>query len=466
MTELHPLDAGFIELEDSDWHISLGIGAVAILSGSPPTRSEFIEGLGARLADNARLRQKVRRTPLDLAAPLWEEDSNFDLAHHIRWMALPEPADDAALFGLIAAELEKRLDRDHPLWQCVIVEGLTDDRWAMFVKAHHSLVDGVSGVTMFASFCDRADGSADVDEPGEVNGDRSVSRLGWVRKGLRLPLELPGHTLGLVRGLIPVVAAVLSPTAGSSLNGTIGQQRRYTAARTSLSEVREISKAFGVTVNDVVLATVAGAYRGLLLKRGEEPADDMLRMLVPVSMRSTHAKFVLDNRVSAMLPLLPVHLDDPAERLSIIHKRMTKHKSRGEAQAETSMIAMAEWLPFVTVAWAVRLLSQLPQHGVTAVATNIPGPRDILTVHGRQVLELLPAIPIAMRLRTGIAILSYGDQLNFGITGDYDTTPDLDVLAEGIHSGIAELLAAGRARPESRMAETIALRPRTPTPTR
>ncbi|MET9492947.1 wax ester/triacylglycerol synthase family O-acyltransferase [Nocardia sp. NPDC006630] len=463
MTELHPLDAGFIELEDSDRHISLGIGAAAIISGPPPTRSEFIAGVAERLRDNVRLRQKLRRTPLDLTTPIWEEDSNFDLAHHIRWIALPDPADDAALFEMVAAELAQRLDRDHPLWQCIVVDHLTDDRWAVFVKAHHSLVDGVSGVTMFESFCDPVEGRSESNRPEGVDGDHpSVDWLAMAMKGIRMPFELPGHALGVVRGLIPVAAAAVSPTAGSSLNGSIGQQRRYLAARASLTDVREIGKSFDVTVNDVVLAAVAAAYRGLLLQRGEHPAADMLRILVPVSMRAAHAKFVLDNRVSAVLPMLPIHLGDPAERLALIHERMTKHKSKGEAQAEKSMIAMAEWLPFATVAWSLRLLSRLPQRGVTALATNIPGPRDILMVQGRRVLELLPAVPIAMRLRTGIAILSYGDQLNFGITGDYDTTPDLQLLADGIHSGIAELLAAARKLPDSGIAETIPLLPRVP----
>ncbi|MFJ4654463.1 wax ester/triacylglycerol synthase family O-acyltransferase [Nocardia sp. NPDC088792] len=465
MTELHPLDAGFIELEDSDRHISLGIGAVAIISGSPPDHSAFAEVLGGRVDSNARLHQKLRRALLDLSAPVWEEDSNFDLAHHIHWTALPEPADDAALFDFVAQELEKRLDRDHPLWQCIVVERLTGDRWALFVKAHHSLVDGVSGVTLFGTFCDGADAVPETDESDGVDGEHPLANwLGWAMKGIRLPFEVPRHAVSIVRGLIPVAAAAVAPASGSSLNGVIGQQRRYVAARTSLTEVRQIGKTFGTTVNDVVLAAVASAYRELLLKRGEKPADDTLRILVPVSVRPADAKYVLDNRVSVMLPTLPVHLEDPVQRLSVIHERMAAHKSRGEAQAEKSMIAMTEWLPFAPVAWTLRLLSHIPQRGITALVTNIPGPRHPLTVHGRQVLALLPIVPIAMRLRTGIAVLSYGDQLNFGITGDYDTNPDLHLLVDGIHNAIADLLTAARAHRDSRPADPIMLHPHTSRP--
>ncbi|MRH87605.1 wax ester/triacylglycerol synthase family O-acyltransferase [Nocardia sp. SYP-A9097] len=446
MTELHPLDAGFIELEDSDRHISLGIGAVAIISGTPPTRAEFAEVLGERIAANARLRQKMRRAPFDLTAPVWEEDPNFDLAHHIHWTALPEPADDSALFDFVAAELEKRLDRDHPLWQCIVVERLTGDRWALFVKAHHSMVDGVSGVTLLSTFCD---GMEAVESGGANGAQPAVNWLAWAVKGIRLPFDLPRHAVSVIRGLIPLAAATLASATDSSLNGSIGQQRRYIAARTSLTEVREIGKAFGATVNDVVLAALASAYRDLLLQRGEQPAEDTVRILVPVSMRAADAKYVLDNRVSVMIPALPVHLEDPVQRLSLIHDLMTAHKSRGEAQAEKSVMGLADWLPFAPIAWTVRLLSLIPQHGITALATNIPGPPHALTVHGREVLSLLPAVPIAMRLRTGIAILSYHDQLNFGITGDYDTNPDLRTLADGIHGAIAELLTAARNLPDA-----------------
>ncbi|MFE9325008.1 wax ester/triacylglycerol synthase family O-acyltransferase [Nocardia sp. NPDC052278] len=442
MTELRPLDSGFIELEDSDRHISLGIGAVAIISGAAPKRAEFIEALAERLAHNTRLRQRVRRAPLDLVAPVWEDDPNFEVARHIRWAALPEPGDEQTLFELIATELAERLDRDHPLWQCTVVEHVADDRWALIVRAHHSLVDGVSGISLLESFCDRSPKDRPTRKPPQNHETRTAAEwFGLAVKGLRMPLVAPRFVVGTLRSLAPVVLATISPAAGSSLNGPIGLQRRYVAVRMSLSDVREVGSAFGVTVNDVVLAAVTAAYRSLLLRRGEEPTGDKLRILVPVSMRPTDAKYILDNRVSAMLPHLPIDIADPVERLGRIHDRMTTHKSSGAAQAENSLLSMAGRLPFAPVAWTVRLAAHFPQRGVGALATNVAGPRRELTVHGAKVLELLPCVPIAMRLRTAIAILSYGDHLAFGITGDYDTTPDIDVIADGIREGIAELVA-------------------------
>ncbi|MEC3918693.1 WS/DGAT/MGAT family O-acyltransferase [Nocardia sp. CDC160] len=446
MTGLRPLDAGFVELEDSDRHISLGIGAVAILSGPPPARAEFSALLAERVSGNARLRERIHRAPLDLATPVWEEDPGFDLAHHIRWVALPEPADDEALFELIATEVAARLDRDHPLWQCVVVERLTQGRWALLLKAHHSVVDGISGVNLLADLCD-PDGAGNIAEaakPEATNGSRGW--IDWTRIALRLPFDMPRVALHTVRGLAPVAEALVSATAQSSLIGAIGQQRRYTVTRASLAEIKEIGTVFGTTVNDVVLTAVAGAYRALLLQRGEQPTHDTLRMLVPVSIRSPDALHVLDNRVTAMLSYLPVHLADPVERLAVVHDRMNQHKGRGETTAEGRLLALAGWIPFATVAWTLRLVARLPQTSVTALATNVPGPRKPLSLAGRPVLELLPVLPIAMRLRSGIAILSYADHLTFGITGDYDTMPDLSVIAEGIDTEIRELLSAARNR--------------------
>ncbi|WP_280313321.1 wax ester/triacylglycerol synthase family O-acyltransferase [Nocardia abscessus] len=444
MTELRPLDSGFMELEDADRHISLGIGAVAIISGSPPSRDEFTGVLARGVQRNARLRQKVRRAPLDLVTPVWEHDPNFDLAHHIRWTALPTPGDEPALCELVASELEERLDRDHPLWQCVVVEHLAGDRWALLVKAHHSLVDGVSGISVFRHLCDAVPEEPEKAAPEPQSQAEPQSRvepqwLDLVREVTRLPFTVPRSVIGMARGLAPLATAAMSPATECSLNGPIGRQRRYVVARAALSDVHEIGAAFGATVNDVVLAAVAAAYRDLLIGRNEPPAPDTLRILVPVSMRSQEAKHLLDNRVSAMLPFLPIDVRDPVERLDTIRQRMARHKSGGEAQAENSVLGLAGRLPFAPMAWSLRLLARFPQRTVGALVTNVPGPRDQLSVRGREVLELLPATPIAMRLRTAVAILSYAGHLTFGITGDYDTAPDIAVLAEGIEREIRRL---------------------------
>ncbi|WP_280406102.1 wax ester/triacylglycerol synthase family O-acyltransferase [Nocardia brasiliensis] len=442
MSELGPLDSGFMELEDGDRHVSVGIGAVAILAGSPPTRAELVSELAARLDVDSRLRQRVRRAPLDIAAPVWVPDSNFDLAHHIRWMALPEPADEAALCELVAEVMEERLDRDHPLWQCIVIERLADDRWAMIVKAHHSMVDGISGIALFERLCDAPADRRLTAVPNGVDTPLAWDRL--LLNVLRLPVAAPRFVVRTLRAAVPLVLSAALPAAGSSLNGSIGRQRRYTVARTTLPVVREIGAVFGTTVNDVVLAAVAAAFRALLLARGEEPTADKLRILTPVSVRAADAKSILDNRVSAMLPLLPIESADPVEQLALVHERMSEHKASGESAAANSFLTLARWLPFASVAWTVRLVSRYPQRGISGLATNVPGPRRRLYLYGREVLEILAYVPIAMRVRTGIAILSYGDQLRFGITGDYDSNPDLYLLAARIEEAIEYLLQRAR----------------------
>ncbi|MFI5719518.1 wax ester/triacylglycerol synthase family O-acyltransferase [Nocardia sp. NPDC051750] len=438
MTELRALDTGFIELEDADRRISLGIAVVAILDGPPPPRAAFTVALGRRLDGMPRLKQRVHRAPLDVTAPQWEDDPAFDLAHHIRWTALPRPGDEKTLWELVATEIEERLDRDHPLWQCVVVEGLAENRWALVLKAHHSLVDGISGVAVFANLCDPAPAGAGKRVPA-----RPAHRPPKLSSLLKLPVSVPGIAFDTVRRLVPIGAAVVEPGPVSSLNGPIGHRRRYTAVRVSLPMVADIAAKYRVTVNDVVLAAITAGYRDLLLRREETPIAHGLRILVPVSMRAEHAKYVLDNRVSAVLPYLPIDRTDAVDRLRVIHTTMQAQKSGGAAGAEHTILGLAQWLPFAAVAWTLRLATRFPQRGIAALATNVPGPRHELTLQGHRVLELVPAVPIAMRLRTAIAILSYHDHLVFGITGDYDTAPDIDVLADGIRHAVGEL--AGRA---------------------
>lgn len=440
MNELRPLDWGFLELENTDRHISLGIGAAAIIAGQAPSRAEFSAWLGERISHVGRLSQRVRRAPLELTAPEWEQDPEFDLAQHIRWTALPTPRDESMLRELIAVELEQRLDRDHPLWECVVVEQLAGNRWAMIVKAHHSMVDGMSGIALLERLCDpEAPGRAPDSSPRSVRPRRGLGE--WVTTGIRLPLTAPRFALSMVRAVVPVVYSALAPSTPSSLNGPIGRKRRYAVAKVSMSDIRAIEETFGTSVNDVALAAITTAYRRLLRHRDEEPTADKIRVLVPVSMRGGDAESALDNRISVILPYLPVELSDPVEQLIAVHERVARHRARGEAEAETSIVSMAQFLPFRIGAWAVRMAGHFPQRSVAALATNVPGPRRRLGVDGRDVLEIWPCIPIAMRLRTTIAILSYHDRLVFGITGDYGATPDIDLIADGIRHGIAELRA-------------------------
>jgi diacylglycerol O-acyltransferase len=211
-------------------------------------------------------------------------------------------------------------------------------------------------------------------------------------------------------------------------------------------------QAFGASVNDVALAAVAGGFRRLLVSRGESPAAHSLRSLVPVSTRAAGEESTPDNRVSLMLPYLPVDLADPLERLGAVHERIGALRAGHESEAGGWVTSLAEHVPFPPVSWGLRLGMRLPQRQVATVTTNVPGPHATLYALGREVQELLPYVPIADRVRIGVAIFSYRDTLTFGITGDYESAPDLAVLADGIADSVEELVqAASRSHPPAKV---------------
>ncbi|HEU4362926.1 MAG TPA: WS/DGAT domain-containing protein, partial [Mycobacterium sp.] len=236
------------------------------------------------------------------------------------------------------------------------------------------------------------------------------------------------------------------------LNGKMTAMRRFSAARVSLDDVRQVCDAFDVTVNDVALAALTEGYRDMLVRRGERPLPESLRALVPVSIRTTDALDKTDNRVSVMLPYLPVEEENPLLRLRMVHSRLTRTKSTGQRQAGSAFVSAANHLPFALTAWAVRLLTRLPQHGVTTLTTNVPGPSEALHVMGRKVIGVLPVPPIALQLRSGVAMLSYADHLYFGILADFDTMPDVDEFSRSVETAVARLVATSKRRHASREA--------------
>ena len=197
-------------------------------------------------------------------------------------------------------------------------------------------------------------------------------------------------------------------------------------------------------MNDVALAAISGGFRALLLARGEEPGPHMVRSLVPVSVRAPGAEDVYENQVSAVLADLPVHIADPAERLRAVQAELLALKASKEAIAGEALTTVGRYTPFPVASWWVRLGFGLPVRDIVTVTTNVPGPQQPLYGLGRRIVEIIPYVPIATTLRTGVSIFSYCGRLAFGITGDFTASPDLDVLARGIEDGVSELLKAAR----------------------
>ncbi|VBA40251.1 putative diacylglycerol O-acyltransferase tgs1 [Mycobacterium attenuatum] len=459
MEHLTALDAAFLEVEDSDPHVSLAIGGLSIIEGPVPAFEEFVSGLVERAAVIPRFKQILRTHPLDLGPPEWVDDPRFDISRHLHRLALPHPGGDVELFEMIATVMEHRLDRERPLWDCFMIEGLSDDRWAVLTKLHHCMADGIATAQMLARFNDGGNdgGSSDsfaTDIRAAKEPDRrglglpkiSLNPLNWVSGMVRSVLDAAAVVEHVAVGAAELAGSLLSPAPDSSLHGRVTTMRRYHAARVRLADVREVAQAFGATFNDVALAAITDSYRRLLLARGEHPGRDSLRTLVPVSVRGVNQFNRTDNQVSAMLPLLPVDEPDPVQQLRLVHSRLTRAKGSGQREGGNAVVAAAKNVPFMFSAWTIRLLSHLPQRAVVGLATNVPGPRHEQKLMGRRVLEMLPIPPIALQLRTGVAMVSYADNFVFGIMADYDTAPDIEALAAGIEAGVARLLEISRAR--------------------
>jgi diacylglycerol O-acyltransferase len=454
MDHLTTLDASFLQAEDSDPHVSLAVGGVSIMSGPPPDYGEAVATFAERAQGIPRCTQVLRTHAFDLGSPEWVDDPHFDIAHHLHHVALPHPGDDAELFATIATIMERRLDRERPLWECWIIEGLADDRWALLMKIHHCIADGIATTQMLARLSDGGAGETFATTIRTQESSSSIlgllrprlNPLDWITDAWRATLTATNAVEHAVVGAAELVAGVLAATPESSLNGPIATMRRYTVARVDLAVMKQVCRDFDVSLNDVALAAITNSYRTMLIARGETPGHDALRTLVPVSMRSVDDLDVTDNRVSAMLPLLPVDEPDPVTQLKIVHHRLTRAKGSGQREGGNAVFSAAGNVPFAFSAWTIRMLTRLPQRSVTALATNVPGPRTRQQLMGREVLEVLPIPPIALHLRTGIAMLSYADRFCFGITADYDSAPDVDALARGIEDGVLGLSVLGGAR--------------------
>jgi len=399
--------------------------------------------------------------PFRLGRPVWVEDPDFDLRYHVRRTALPAPGGDRQLADLMARVMSQRLDRDHPLWEYWVAEGLSEGRWALISKVHHCMVDGVSGTDLYHVIFDFSpEPSPPATDDRAVNAEPSSvelaarAALDAVVLPVRETLALRGAAAdpaGAIRQAadtaraLAKLAPAMRPATGSSLSGHIGRQRRYTWARVSLDDVKAIKQELGGTVNDIVLAAISGGFRALLLARGEAPGPHMVRSLVPVSVRAPGEESVYENQVSAILADLPVHVADPVERLAAVRAELQALKASKEAMAAEALTSLGRFTPFPLASWWVRLAFGLPQREIVTVTTNVPGPRQPLYGMGRRLLEIIPYVPIATTLRTGVSIFTYCGNVTFGITGDFAANPDLSVLAHGIEDGISELKKAARA---------------------
>lgn len=456
MDRLGPLDAVFINAEDGITHMH--IGSCAIFAGPPPLFDDVVALIASKLPLLPRYRQRLRFVPGGLAHPVWVDDPRFHLEYHVRHSALPAPGGEAELEHLMGRLMAQELDRERPLWEAWVIDGLSDDRWALISKVHHCMVDGVSGTDMMTVMLDpdpdAVTAPPDVWAPGPEPSDTRLL-VDAATELATMPLRLTRAVVGDLRDPraawrsasdvlagLGSFARLVRPAPEVSIEGGIGPHRVWAAGRSTLADVGLIRQAFGGSVNDVVLAAITGAFRDVLLERGESLDGVTMRTLVPVSVRSG-GDTSPNNQVAPIIAELPVSIADPLERLQVVREQMVVLKASHQAEAGAAVFDAIEYTPAALQAMAVRGLVALgrraAQHNVNTVTTNVPGPQYPLFALGRGLLEYLPFVPLSSGVRIGVAILSYNGHLAFGVTGDYDTVPEVHFMAERIEAQIKVL---------------------------
>ncbi|GAA1276562.1 wax ester/triacylglycerol synthase family O-acyltransferase [Pseudonocardia aurantiaca] len=457
---LSPLDASFLFAE----HRTAAMHVGAVMTFAPPADAPFdadafMELIGHRLALVPRYRQKVREVPGGLGLPVWVDDPDFDLAFHVRRSALPAPGTEEVLLELVGRLLARQLDRSRPLWEVYIVEGLADGRFAVVTKTHHAMVDGLASMDIGAVLLDLA------PEPRETPGEEwNPARE---PSGLELAASAAAHALCRPREVLDVAGRALADireaagavsrtvegvlAAGRSaamtrpvqpLNAATGEQRRYAMLRTSLADHRTVRKTQGGTVNDVVLAVVAGALRQWLISCGEPlTTDTSVRAMVPVSVRARARNGTRSgNSISAYLVDLPVAEEDPIVRLATVREAMEVHKRSGQAVGARALVGLVGLAPPLVHSLGARLASQYSSNFYNVLVTNVPGPPRPLYAMGGRMLDMFPVVPLAGGQAVAVGITSYDGGVHYGLTADRDALPDVNVLAKAMGESLAELV--------------------------
>jgi diacylglycerol O-acyltransferase / wax synthase len=466
LDRLTPIDASFLHQEGPAAHMH--IGGLLLFEGPAPAFDDFLDHVRGRLHLVPRYRQKLATPPLEAGRPLWVDDPSFNIEFHVRQTALPAPGTEEQLLQLVARIASQQLDRTKPLWEMWLVEGLRPgsgdgpDAFALISKTHHSLVDGVSGVDLATVLFDLSPEPAPPApglEPWQPHAEPSGAELvlAGVRDAVTATTGAAAAAVGAVaqprrtaarlrdalEGLGEIVWAGLNPAPETPLNVPIGPHRRYAVVRQRLADYKVVKNAFGGTVNDVVLTVVAGALADWLRSRGVRTEGFEMRALVPVSVRTADQRGTLGNQLTVMRGPLPVYVADPVTRLGVVREAMDGLKESKQAVGAATLAAVQHLAPPTVLAQASRL--NFSTRLFNLLVTNIPGPQVRLYVLGRRLLELFPIAFLPQNHALAIAIMSYDGAVDYGLLGDFDALPDIELIAEGIDRALGELLAAARA---------------------
>jgi diacylglycerol O-acyltransferase len=456
LDRLTPVDASFLHQEGPVSHMH--IGGLTLVEGPPPSMEEFLEQIRRRLHVVPRYRHKLAHTAIDSGRPVWVDDPSFNLEYHVRHTALPAPGKWEQLQELTARIFSQQLDRSKPLWEMWLIEGLEDDRFALITKTHHSLIDGIAGVDLATVLFDLSPNPPQIPHSGKAwqpHPEPGTAQLlaagavGAARAGIALvegamdALAHPERALARAReaaeGVGEIVWAGLNPAPETPLNVPIGPHRRFVAVTADLDDFKTVKSAFGATVNDVVLAVVAGALRTFLISRGRRTEGVEMRALVPVSVRSEDEHGVGGNRIVVMRGPLPVYIPDALGRLRFVSHAMDGLKESKQALGAEVISGAQNFAPPTILAQASRL--NFSTRLFNLIVTNVPGPQFPLYVLGREMVQAIPVAFLPENHALAIAIMSYNGQMNFGLLGDFDALPDIHAIGDSIAAELAGLVA-------------------------
>ena len=442
---LTALDASFLDLESQGVHMH--VGSVGIFDPGPLVTEDggvdFEQVLAlteAGLNRAPRFRQKLEVMPVT-GHPVWVDDEHFNPIYHVRHTALPVPGDERRLKRLVGRIMSQKLDRGKPMWELWFVEGLEGGRLAVISKVHHCLIDGVSGVDLLGAFM-----GTDPEHRAEVSDHRWMPRpapsalrlLGdEVRRRASLPVRVASGLARVLRrpeetleqaahaasGLADALSRAMTPASATPFNVPIGPHRRFDWTAFDLGVVREVRSKLGGTLNDVVLACVAGAVRHYLRDHEIDLSEIDFRAFVPVSTRTAGQRGTLGNRVSMLVAALPVGESDPRKRLSRVVEETKRVKGSGQTEGSVVLEELSDWTSTSLLTGMSRLAAS--RHATNMVVTNVPGPPVPVFLNGARLLESYPLVPLLDNQALGIALFSYDGKLHWGFNADWDALPDL-----------------------------------------
>jgi WS/DGAT/MGAT family acyltransferase len=454
--DLSPADRSSLAAEQGT--VNMAVGGLLIFEDGPGLRhAAVMERVEGRLHLIPRYRQRLRSSTTGLANPVWIDDDGFDLGWHVRRHVLHEPGGDGELAEFAGRELSRRLDRSRPLWELTVIEGLDGGRAALLAKMHHALVDGVAAVDIGTVLLDPSPEPLDIPAPEQPWSPRSYERTRHLTRLAATPIVRAQKLLldSATRALSPdprraandlkgatellVQLARTRPSAPMTpLNAGQGPNRRFALAHASLAALKVAGKSQGATVNDALLAAVAGMLRRYM-EAADEPVDGPLVALVPVSVRRSGDEG--GNHISTVLVDLPVAEPDPAARIVQIHATMAEIKDSAAVRAGALLVGASGWAPPLVSSTLARATG-----GVSAfnlVVSNVPGPQQPFWLNGCRLLAIHPAVPLNPATQgLSVGIVSYDGTVCFGLLADRDLDPPLAVAAAGLRDALAELTPA------------------------